>query len=1197
MKTVMPPNRRTHHIRQLHPGTPIRWAAAPRKNNTSERCASRHKLGFQTAALAVGLFCFSATTAPAAFTPLTPLSAPRIVGSAPAYPGGSYDASQLLDGKISTEYSSDGRGTETFVEFEFPGPVRIGAFRHVDRNDPATIAGSQLTFLGTAGGSPTSVSVTHVNQRGGETFLVLPQPITARRVRWHVTKLGQGHRTVGGAELAFYSAGPPETDPSRDNVEIKTSPILEKLDPEAPPEPPSAGALSAALRGRGWDREAGPGEVEQSKVRSANSRATIPSAIPPEPPSAGALSAARAVQELRLTVHHPYAEPVDAILRLADTEPRAVRLVSGHQTVVMKLPAVTTATSAPLTLEVAGRPILKTDVRREPVKPLTVYVLPHSHTDIGYTEIQTEIEDKQVRNLIDGMAIARRTASFPPGARFVWNVEVTWAADLYLRRLDATHRRDLLDAIKSGQVALNGMYLNELTGLCRPEELIRLFRHATQLGTTTGVPVESAMISDVPGYTWGTVNAMAHAGLKYFSVAPNYFDRIGDILVQWENKPFYWIGPDGRSQVLVWIPFWGYAMSHRYHQMSAQLVEDFCAGLAQRNYPYDIAYVRWSGHGDNAVPDPAICEFVRDWNRTHLSPQFIISSATEAFRAFEQKHGASLPRVSGDWTPYWEDGAGSSALETAQNRASSDRVAQAETTWALLNPRAYPAEAFEDAWRNVLLYSEHTWGAWCSISEPFRRDTREQWAIKQSYAVAADLQSRELLSRGLAQSTGPIQPEAIDVFNTTSWPRSELVTVPKFLSEGRNVVTDDEGRKVPSQRLRGGELVLLAHELPSMASRRYTLESGPPHVEGKVTVTGHTLDNGILRARVDEKTGGIVELRLAGLDANLADATDGQALNEYLYFNGDDPSTARRNGPVKIRIGEAGPLVASLIIDSPAPGCHQLSRELRLVAGSDALEIINTLDKDRLMAVSYHAKEGKESLNFGFPFAVPDGQMRLEIPFGVIRPDVDQIASACKNWFTVNRWADVSNDRYGITWITLDAPLVQVGGLTANLINSQSNPAVWRKKVGSTQKLYSWAMNNHWGTNYRAYQEGPHVFRFILRPHRGHDPVAASRLAIAASQPLLPTGARGPKPPRSSRLSLTSPEVLVTGFKPSDDGRALILRLWGATGKETKTDLTWSMPTPAALAISDSSEQPRRTMPGPITVPPWGVVTVRAELP
>ena len=70
------------------------------------------------------------------------------------------------------------------------------------------------------------------------------------------------------------------------------------------------------------------------------------------------------------------------------------------------------------------------------------------------------------------------------------------------------------------------------------------------------------MISDVPGYTWGLVTAMAQAGIKYFSPAPNYFDRIGDILQKCEDKPFYWISPSGKEKVLVWIPYKGYALSH-----------------------------------------------------------------------------------------------------------------------------------------------------------------------------------------------------------------------------------------------------------------------------------------------------------------------------------------------------------------------------------------------------------------------------------------------------------------------------------------------------------------------------------------------------------------------------------------------------------------------------------------------------------
>ena len=1093
-------------------------------------------------------FGTSHTTAAASFTPLLPTPPPRIVSSSTAYPGGHHNVDNLLDSNPATEYSSDGKGTNTFVEFAFPQPVRIGAFRHLDRNDPATVSASELTFLDADGRVAATVPVKHSGVRAGETFLVLPSPVTAQRVRWHITGLGPQHYgTVGGAEISFLAAGEPESAPRLIAVESKAMPFVKKAD-------------------------------------------------------------GKLVQTVRLTLRHPYAEPAEATVRLGSEEPRKVQLKPGQQALEFTLPTVEKETRLPIVVECGGQTVARADLRRQPVRKLTVYILPHSHTDIGYTEIQTDIEKKQVNNLVQGIEYARKTADYPEGARFVWNVEVLWAADLYLHRLDETQRAAFFDAVKKGQVALNGMYLNELTGLCRPEELVRLFRYATKLSEQAGVTIDSAMISDVPGYTWGTVPAMAQAGLKYFSVAPNYFDRIGTILREWENKPFYWMGPDGQSKVLVWIPFWGYAMSHRYGKMSPQLVEDFYDGLEKRGYPYDIAHVRWSGHGDNAVPDPAICEFVKEWNATYAWPRFVISGTSEAFRALEQRYGKQLPRVRGDWTPYWEDGAGSSAIETAMNRNSSDRLAQAETLFAMRNPKAYPASSFEEAWDNVLLYSEHTWGADCSISAPERKKTTEQWEIKQSYALQAAKQSRTLLDKAEAAAapTSHGQPSAttleqpapagVDVFNTLSWPRTELVLLAPALSAAGDRVLDDHGQSVPSQRLASGELAFLAKDLPPFAARRYTVASGESKVEEHATAQGAVLDNGRLRVRVDEKTGGIAELTARGLEGNFVDTSGGETLNDYLYLPGDDLADLKRNGPATIRVGEKGPLVASLIIESDAPGCKKLRRELRMVAGLDYVELINLVDKARLESKSYHAKEGKESVNFGFPFQVPNGDLLLDLPLGMMRPEDDQMPSACKNWFTVGRWADVSNKDRGITWVTLDAPLLQVGGITANLLNSQTNPDIWRKKVDRTQRIYCWAMNNHWGTNYRAYQEGPTLFRFLLRPHHRRDAAEASRFAIGFSQPLLPMRARGATSSSKSLCTVEPSSVLVSALKPSDDGRALILRLFGASTSQQKASLRWGSLGPKAVFLSDTSEKPGAPVKGPIAVPASGLVTLRVAL-
>jgi hypothetical protein len=900
-------------------------------------------------------------------------------------------------------------------------------------------------------------------------------------------------------------------------------------------------------------------------------------------------------QPVTVTLRH-YGADAEGRVQLGGAEAVPVRFKSGKQDVEFLAPAVSQETKCPLTIEVNGKALSPHDVLLKPVRKLTVYILPHSHTDIGYTEIQTDIEKKQVQNLVDGIAYARKTASYPEGARFVWNVEVPWAADLYLRRLNEQQRADFFEAVKRGQVVLNGMYLNELTGLCRPEELIRLFRFSTQLAEKTGVPIDSAMISDVPGYTWGTVPAMAQAGIKYFSTAPNYFDRIGTILREWENKPFYWIGPDGKSKVLVWIPFWGYAMSHRYGTMSPKLVEDFSNELEKRNYPYEIAHVRWSGHGDNAVPDPAICEFVKDWNAKYTWPKFIISGTAEAFLALEKRYGDQLPQVRGDWTPYWEDGAGSSAFETALNRQSSERLAQAETLYALKNPAAYPAAAFEDAWNKVLLYSEHTWGADCSVTEPERQKTKEQWEIKKSYADDADKQSRALLEQA-QKLEAPASPQTgkVEICNTLSWPRTELAVVPQALSSAGDRVTDDQGKPVPSQRLKSGELAFLVKEIPAFATRPYTIAAGSPETSGKTIITGNVLDNGQVKVRVDEKTGGIVELTAQGLDGNFADTRGGEALNDYLYLPGDDLKAVKHNGPVKISVGENGPLVASLVVESDAPGCKSLQRELRVVAGLDYVEAINRVDKTRLNVKSYMDKEGKESVNFGFPFNVPDGEILLDLPLGAMRPEADQMPSACKNWFSVGRWADVSNKERGITWVTLDAPLLQIGGLTANLLNSQTDPNVWRKKVEPTQKLYSWAMNNHWGTNYRAYQEGLVTFRFILRPHRQADPAEASRFATGFSQPLLAAPSSDKTKQPLPQIQIEQKNVLVSGFKPSDDGKGLIVRLFNASSEPAQIPVQWSKPL-KKIWLSDTSERPLKEAMKSISIPAWGLVTLRADL-
>src|SRR6202012_1238270 len=221
--------------------------------------------------------------------------------------------------------------------------------------------------------------------------------------------------------------------------------------------------------------------------------------------------------------------------------------------------------------------------------------------------------------------------------------------------------------------------------------------------------------------------------------------------------------------------------------ISKRFVADYIAELGRKNFNYDISYIRWSGHGDNAGPDRTICDFAKYWNTPYTWPKFIISSTSTAFRAFEEKYGAQLPREQGDWTGYWEDGAGSSAFETAENRATSARLGQAEALWAMTGESGFPVDKDRDAWKNVILYSEHTWGADVSITRPLSQKTMEQWIIKKSYATNAESLSRQLMSDAIAPGSGAICNQ-VDVFNTHSWPGSGLVLIPREWSSAGDLV-------------------------------------------------------------------------------------------------------------------------------------------------------------------------------------------------------------------------------------------------------------------------------------------------------------------------------------------------------------------------------------------------------------------------
>ncbi len=870
----------------------------------------------------------------------------------------------------------------------------------------------------------------------------------------------------------------------------------------------------------------------------------------------------------------------------------AVEMINfGFNSFSLPFDAVKQEKEVDIYIEMREQMVVKKKLVLQPVRKFEVHLLPHSHLDIGYTHRQDDVLKLQFQNLENAIEIASKSQNYPPEAQFKWNVEQMWHVDEYFRQKSPEQQARLLDAIRKGWIGLDGLYANILTGLCRPEELLEAVAAARNFSKRYGVKIESAMITDIPGWTWGLVPALAQSGVKYLSLGPNLGHRIGFVF-DWADQPFYWLSPSGEEKILCWVHGKGYSWFHTgleyvftgnldANRVKFERIFSYLEELTQSNYPYDLVGLRYSIGSDNGPPDPDLAEMIHQWNQKYESPKLIISTTAELFREFEKKYGDQIPAVRGDFTPYWEDGAASTARETAINRAAAERLVQASILWTMLDPNNYPQQKFENAWREVLLFSEHTWGAWNSISAPDDDFVRSQWQWKEQRAMNAERLSKELLEQAFQSIVSQDEKiQAIEVFNTNSWHRTDLVTLPANMNLIGDLVKDEAGEKMPSQRLSTGELVFLAKDVPALGSKRFTIQKGKPFQKGKASINNNRISNGLIMVEIDPKTGAISALKLNDLDHNFVDNGTLAGLNDYVYIEGRDPKNKKFiEQPVKIFPKEQGKLVASLVIESLAPGCNSLSREVRLVHGLPRIDIINELDRPLIRE--------PEGIHFGFPFNIPDGKIRLNSPWAVVQPEQDQLKGACKNWFTVQRWADISNENFGVTLAPIDAPLIQVGDIRADATVSG-----WVRKLEPSQTLYSYVMNNYWETNYKAEQPGVTRFQYSIFPHGKYDQTKAEQFGSESSQPLIPVAIQKDQPQLNSLFSIEPDDVVVTMMKSIDSGKKIMIRLFNASPDEKSVKFIWGSLRPKEVYLSNFFEEQIEKLGNSISMPGYGIRTV-----
>ncbi len=816
--------------------------------------------------------------------------------------------------------------------------------------------------------------------------------------------------------------------------------------------------------------------------------------------------------------------------------------------------------------------IIEKRITVKPCRNWRVYLMPGSHVDIGYTNIQTTVladHKKFIKQAID-LYEESLQKGYMPEARYIWNTEVTWAVKHFLNEEPPADCERLLSYMRQGVVTLDALYLNMLTALCGDEELIRNVYYSAHLAEQEHLPPPiDAMITDVPGYTWGMVPVLDGAGIKYFQLGPNFSARIGYATLALNGQPYYWIGPDGESKVLVWNTGYGYAMIFNLLQSENdkyRLLDALMKFEENENYPYDVAQFR-AYFADNTPPPAHLSEVVQEWNQQYQVPKLIISDAVAPFEDLVENFDDVIPSYRGDYTPYWEDGAASSARETAMNRMATLKIQTAETAWAFSklagSNEQYPTKDIEIAYDHALLYDEHTWGAHNSITQPESPFAKEQWRIKKGYMEKASWMASSLERQGLEELTEQIQNDrtyAYAVWNLTQWERSDQAFLPTHLSNELDVsqhwiAVDEEGNRSPLTPISGG-YSFSVKDIPPFGYKVYELVPESPKEQESdfsVDIPRGYIANRFWEVQLDEKLGAVSSLIYLPQKRQLVDMDGQYGINQYLHVLGPNGHDSKTASAAYLSSGQTdNHLTTSINARIEAQGVNQLDQKVQIYNDIDRVDFINIMDKEDIRK--------KEAVRFAFPFNVPDGEFTLEIPLAVMHPETNQIPGANRNFYTVRRWIDVSNKEYGVTLVTHDAPLIELCDMHAE----QS----WLKKLPLVNNhIYSYAMNNYWFTNYKASQGGPVTFRYSLSYHEGpHKPSVATRFADEVSYPLqvLPLTLNTDKemvlPPNEfTFLTNDASNVLVQNFKQAENGDGFILRLRELDGINTDAKIHFNI--------------------------------------
>lgn len=904
-------------------------------------------------------------------------------------------------------------------------------------------------------------------------------------------------------------------------------------------------------------------------------------------------------------------------------KPLAASREFGEEQIEFSVPEFSGEQKAKVTTSTGGKQIVHEQMIK-PGKKWTVFVVPHIHLDVGYTDYQAKVGVLQARVLEQAMDLVAQHPEFRFSSDGAWNLEN------FMNTRSESEKARMVESMRKKEVFIPAQYCCMLTGFPTAETLIRSLYPSANFARTHGTPFDYANLTDVPSHTWSYPSVLASAGVKYFFAGSNS-DRGPIVLVGRLNEasPYWWEGPDGKK-VLMW-----YSRVYRQVQMlfglppqigpGKEMLPVFLQMYSNPDYKSN-AVILYGTQGENRELFPQQAELIKKWNARYTYPKLEYSGFRSAVEVIAGQFGDQIKTISGDGGPYWEDGIAANPLRAAIQRGNERRGITAEklnTISALVNPRLQVNKSQIDRmWSNMVLYDEHTQVVSNSMPAHDTQKTTGQLEVKNLYADTANELAKELILTGAANLTDSVSTGrgSLVVYNSLNWVRDGMVT--HDIGTGEDIVDAATGKVVPVEVVSRGvnfrRASFIAEQVPAMGYKVYYLKPSARRAAETADETTLTLEDvqdrerggtvrnvkqvvqkdvspviesPFYRLEIDPATGSLRSLFDKELNRELVDQKSPYRFGQYVYVTGGDtkPNGILQYAKVKpeltVHTSEKGRLLSvtkvpygwSAKLESTAIYTPRILTEIRVYEKEKKIEFIHDVRKNQVYR--------REGVYFAFPFAMSAPQFQYEIQNGVIDPTKNMLPGAGQEWFSVQNWVAVQQDGASAAVFPLDAPLLTLGD-----INRGEWPMTFGKRPGT---VFSFVVNNYHQprsvTDFGAELKNDDLrFRYVVTSAPSTDPVALSRRGWSEMTPMERSEVqpqdkswvrRQPLDGKSGGfLKADDPSLVLTAWKTAEDGDGTILRFLDVGGDARTVTIEVPIVKLSSVQLTDAVERNQQAL-------------------